>query len=193
MSCVLELITGPATEPVTRANIAANDYLKDLDFSNEKEVDLFDNYLIPSARMLTEKYMNRAIISQTWELRFDLQPDYIYFPKGNLTSVSTVKTISETGIETTETSSHYTVVTGENGLLFLNPGYSWTSTTRPRSMFHVRFVCGWADADNVPEIIKNAIMQTLVHLYENRESTVIPGIAKILMDGYKIAPFGWVY
>ncbi len=182
----LELITAPATEPVTRAIITANDYLKDLDFSNAKEVDLFDNYLIPAARMMAEKYMNRAIISQTWELRFDYQPGEFAFPKGNLTSVTSVKTIAEDGTETTESTDNYTVITGDHGRLFLNPSYTWTSTTRPYNLFHVRFVCGWADENAVPEIIQNAIMQTIVQLYENRESTELPAIAKILMDGYRL-------
>lgn len=182
----LKLITGPVIEPVTIATLTANDYLKDIDLTNAKQIDLFNNTLIPAAREIAEHYLNRALLTQTWEMSFDCQPALIEFPKGELQSVTSVKTLSETAVETTESASLYQVVTGDQGMLFLKSGSTWTTTTRAYDLFRIRFVCGWTAAASVPTSIKAAITMTIAQLYAKREAAEPLDIAKLFFDVKRI-------
>lgn len=182
----LNLIPGPVIEPVTIADLNASDFLKDIDFSDPKEIELFDNVLIPTARELVEHELDRALLTQTWEMSFDGMPSVIEFPKGELQSVTSVKVISESGVESIQSASLYQVVTGDRGKLFLKSGSVWTTTTRAYDLLRVRFVCGWTAAANIPKAIKTAIMMTIAQLYANREATDPPEIAKILLGVKKL-------
>lgn len=49
--------------------------------------------LITAAREIGEKETNRAFITQTWQLTFDVQPDVIEIPKAPLQSIVSIKAI----------------------------------------------------------------------------------------------------
>jgi uncharacterized phiE125 gp8 family phage protein len=185
----LNLITGPTAEPVTREDLVATDFFKDVDFDLVKEQTLFDTWLLPHAREMAEQWLNRAIISQTWEMAIDYQPAIIEMPLGQLTSITSVTTIAgdvaET--ETIENTNNYSYSTGDFARVWLNTGYIWTTTTRPVDVMKIRFVCGWAAAANVPSAIKFGIMLAAVFYYENRQSVnVLPDEAKQAMMKYRI-------
>lgn len=161
------LITGPASEPFTAATLDTSTYLKDIDAATESV--LFETYLIPTARRLAEKTMNRKLFTQTWEVVFDSQPNVIRLPFGQLQSITSIKTVADDETETTETSTNYTVETGDAGCVFLKQGYTWTTTTRAYRMFKVRFVCGWDAIASIPITIKSGIMAIIAYLYDNRQ------------------------
>lgn len=180
-------ITGPATEPLTISDLSTCDYLKGVDLTLTSEIALFNSYLIPSARQTVEGYLDRKLISQTWDIIFDYALDRVDFPFGQLISVTSVKIISDTDTETTDSSSKYSIQTGDNGALWLRQGYSWTTTLRPYRSFKIRFVCGYANAASVPAAIKTAMMMTIANYYEHRETvgTLEPNVKNILLP-YKL-------
>jgi uncharacterized phiE125 gp8 family phage protein len=181
----LKLITAPLVEPVTRADLVSTDFLRGVDFDLASNQALFDNYLIPHARGLAEQWLDRKIISQTWELSLDNQPENVLFPFGMLSAVSYVKTMAEDDSATVE--SNYTYTLGDNARLWLRWGKIWTTTTRPYDVLRIGFICGWANAAAVPAAIKQGILIAVSFFHENRQSVnELPDQAKYAMSGYRI-------
>ncbi len=84
--------------------------------------------------------------------------------------------------------SRYSVEYGTNkpGRVQLRSGYNWP-THRGFSSFWVEFDAGYGDAgSDVPEALKQAILQLLSHLYENREAEEVPKGLKALFWPFKI-------
>ena len=82
----------------------------------------------------------------------------------------------------------YSVEYGANkpGRVQLRTGYNWP-VHRNFSSFWVEFIAGYGDAgSDVPEALKQAILQLLSHLYENREAEGIPKGLKTLFWPYRI-------
>jgi uncharacterized phiE125 gp8 family phage protein len=125
--------------------------------------------MIPTARQLVEAYTKRALILQTWEFSYDYLPAKVCFPKGILSSVTSVNVIAADGTETLQSASTYTVVAGDNGFMFLNSGSTWTNTDRQYDVFRVRFVVGWDDAASVPVALKKAMLIQLAQSDADRE------------------------
>jgi len=85
-------------------------------------------------------------------------------------------------------SSRYNVDASMNsyGRVKLRSGHSWPSH-RGFASFIVEFIVGYGDAaTDVPAVLKQAILQLIAHLYENRESIEIPAGVKVLLWAFKI-------
>jgi len=138
------------------------------------EDDLLDEQ-ISSARQEIEGLTRRKLITQTWDYYLQAFPFKNYFkvPFGNLQTVSYLKYTDSDGTITTMTEgTDYIVETnGEGcGRIVLPYSVSWPSfTAYPSNPIVLRFVCGWADADEVPKMLKSAIKLIGTDLYENRE------------------------
>lgn len=178
----LKLKTAPTIEPITLKE--AKEHLRvDLD-----DDDFLITALIETARLLIEKRTGRALITQTWQLILDEDTEEIELPYPPLQSVSSVKYIKDDGTEATASSSLYDVDTSQNspGRIKLKNGCSWP-THRDFASFIIEYVVGYGDAaDDVPETLKQAILQTVAHLYENRESQEIPEGIHALIFPYRI-------
>ena len=171
----LILVTGPTAEPVTLAE--AKLHLRvDIDDDN----DLIEA-LVAAAREYVERLCRPqvALISQTWKLVLDATPgDTITLRPYPLQSVSSIKTISDAGVEATYSSSGYQVDTSsEPGRVRLKSGYSWPSTTlQALNGFQVTFVAGFGDdPSDVPQQIRQAVLLLIGHWYENREVQIVTG------------------
>ena len=166
-----QLITAPATEPVTRAELQA--HLR-LDTDDTSENHLLDA-LITAARQWAEDFQNRRYITQTYDLWLDDFPDedYIRIPLPPLVSITSIKYYDTDDVEATFTSSYYFVDTkSEPGRVGLNYGEIWPTTTlRPINGVAVRFVAGYGEAAAVPTKVKQSIKLICGHWYENRENT----------------------
>jgi len=84
--------------------------------------------------------------------------------------------------------SKYSVEYGTNkpGRVQLRSGYSWPMH-RNFSSFWVEFEAGYGDAgSDVPDALKQGILQLVSHLYENREAEEIPKGLKALFWPFKI-------
>lgn len=170
-----DLVTGPAVEPLTTAE--AKTHLR-VDASSEDT--LIDAY-VAAARAFYEDAAWRALITQTWALRLEQWPegDSLVLPKPPLQSVTSVVYTDSDGASHTMSSSDYVVYPQDPGRIWLAYGASWpTATLRPGPSIVITFVAGYGDADDVPEIDKQAIRLLVGHFYENREEVMaVPGIS----------------
>lgn len=151
--------------------------------------DMLISSFIKSARELVERYLRRALITQTWEMVLDEGGTMIVIPRPPLQSVTSIKTIAEDGTETVESSDKYIVELGFDspGRVMLKSGQTW-SIHRGFASFIVEFVAGYGDqAQDVPEILRQAILQLTAYFYENRGvEEVIPLQIRNLIHPYRV-------
>jgi uncharacterized phiE125 gp8 family phage protein len=164
----LRLITAPATEPVSRTEAKA--HLRVTASTDDTYIDA----LITASRQRAEQVLNRALISQTWELVLEEWPDIgrqVEIPVAGVTSVTTAKYYDGTNTLQTWSSSLYEVAL--SGVLAkLGPvwGQSWPMLYERMEAVEIRFVAGYANAAAVPAAIKQWMLLQIGHWYEHRES-----------------------
>ena len=179
------LVGAPATEPCTVAELKT---WARIDTSTE---DSMLGDLIGAARQEAEKFLGRALVTQTWELTLDLQrssldallgdgvydlpittlysglPRVITLPYAPASSITSVKTYGVDDTETTMTASTYSLDAAGSRLV-LDYGISWPSDLRVEACVKIRYVTGYGAASAVPYLIKVAIMAYALALYESR-------------------------
>lgn len=207
----LKLVTAPAAEPVTLAEVKT--YLR-IDGSDD---DSMLTTFISVARQSIEDYLNRKMITQTWdlwmdsfgsELMFDsLIPDgvtegklseyikvdrSIDVPFYPLQSVTYLKTYDDAGTDYTMSASDYIVDTyTEPARLALKNDTSWPSTyLRPVNGIQIRFICGYgASGSAVPYPLKQAILEMVGKFYSTRgcEDTSMNSMTMAILSPYRVA------
>lgn len=165
----LKKITPPAIEPVSLAEAKSH-----LRVDGTDEDDLITGW-ITTAREYAEGYQNRTYITQTWELWLDCWPrgDYIRIPRPPLQVVASVKYYGTDGTEYTMDPGDYIVdAVSEPGRVALGYGKTWPATTlRPVNGIVARYTAGYGDgAEDVPKMVKQAILLMVGHWYRNREA-----------------------
>lgn len=160
-----ELVTGPATEPVTASDVKL--YAR---VSGSTE-DALINTWIKAGRIAAEDFQNRAYIEQTWRVFFDAWPTSPFdVPRAPL-----IETVALTYYDTDETlhtfaEANYIIDTAEIGRISLQYGLTWPTTTlRPINGVSLAYKAGYSDsADDVPDDVKDAIYLYCAYRYENR-------------------------
>lgn len=115
-----------------------------------------------------EHYTGRSIGSQTLELALDEFPaGPIELPQGPVTSITSIKYIDESEVEQTLSSTLYTL-DDYSIKCWAIPAVDteWPDTLACANAVKVRYVAG-----TLPAAVKSALLLTVGHLYENREST----------------------
>lgn len=166
----------PAEEPVTLTE--AKTHLR-VDGTDE---DTYITRLITGARIDAESKTWRALVTQTLRGYLDCWPaeNHIKLPRSPLQSVTHIKYYDASDVATTLATSDYIVSANrEPGRITLRNGKSWPSTTlRAADGIEIEFIAGYGLAAAVPELLKQGILLTVGHWFENREDVVIaPGIA----------------
>lgn len=178
----LKLKTAPLIDPVSLSE--AKNHLK-VDSADD---DTLITALITTARQLAERETKRVFITQQWEMTLDSASAEIEIPKPPLISVVSIKVIKTDGSESVVDSTKYDIDASENspGRIKLRSGCSWPSH-RGFASFIVTFDAGYGDtAEEVPEVIKQAILQIIGHLYDNRGSEELPEGINALLFPYRI-------
>lgn len=179
----LKLKTAPAVEPITLDE--AKLHLK-VDSADDNALI---SVLITTARQLAERETKRAFITQTWEMYLDFAQTEIDIPKPPLQATGlSIKIIDTAGAETVVSTTLYDVDASENspGRVKLKTGCSWP-THRNFASFIIEFKGGYGDdAADVPETLKQGILQLLSHLYDNRGAEEFPEGIKALFWPFKI-------
>ena len=160
------LITAPAEEPVTVAEVKA---AAQIDHSDE---DTLITGYIEAARQLAEAYTARQFVTATWDLFFDEFPgaQVQQLPLGQLQSVDSIKYYDADGVQQTLASSVYTVDSSrEPASYYLAYDQSWPTIRAIRDTITVRITAGYGAASSVPEAIKTAIKAAIVAWLENPE------------------------
>lgn len=168
------LITDATSEPVTVSDVKTHSGV----------VGATDDTLIASwiraGRVLAEHFQHRAYISQVWEIVRDSFPGSpLIFPRPALISVDSIKYYDTADTETVFDAANYFVDTSsEIGRLTLGYQKQWPMVIlRPINGVLIRFTAGYgADADAVPDTVKDAIYLYCSWRYDNRtgESGSIP-------------------
>jgi uncharacterized phiE125 gp8 family phage protein len=164
------LITPPATEPVTLAELKAHARI------TGTQDDTLLTGLLKAARQWCEHYTRRAFIHQVWELALSAAPskESVNLPRAPLAEILSVRLYDEEDQPTDWISNNYYADTlAQPGRLVLRDGAVWPDFARCANGMVITYRAGYGDsAENVPEAIKLAIKQLALHWYEYRGEAI---------------------
>lgn len=162
------LVSAPASEPFDLAVIK-------LDVSEDQSTwDSLLTSLIKTAREMAEHRTGRALITQTWKITLESFPcRNIKLPFPRLQSITHIKYLDQDGNLQTLAGSEYQVITDEL-IGSVQPAYgkSWPSARCQPGSVEIQFVCGYGNADAVPESIKTWMKMAIATWYCQREAIV---------------------
>ena len=181
-----ELLSGPAAEPLTRAEAKA--FLR---VETDAEDALIDP-LIAAARRHVEAATGRILMEQTWRVSLDRWPLRGVIPA----PVAPVRAI----VSATVAAADGTPVALPEGALTLvgdrAPALIRVSPARVAAplVSHggivVTLLAGYGAADDVPADLVQAVRLMMAHLYEHRdgpgEATQLPAAARALIAPYRV-------
>lgn len=192
------LVSAPAIEPVSLSDVKL--FLR-IDGTDD---DALLTSLLVTARRLCEEFTKRAFITQTWKLTLDRFPcdedwterehallfrseqNAIQLARQPIQSITSIKTTDTGNVQTTVAGATYTL-DQSGGRVLLNDEFFWPSNLREYAAVEITTVNGYgSDGGTVPEPIKQAIIQTLGAMYENRSCWDIPEGAKTLLAPYML-------
>jgi len=182
----LTLTTPPALEPLTLAEAKA--HLK-VDISDD---DALITAMIAAARARAEWHTGRAAITQGWTLHLDAWPQSgtIEIPLPPLQSVASVTTYARDDSATVMSASLYTVdAASAPARLALKIGVPPPANLRRVNAVAVAFTAGYGDAEaDVPPLLKEAILELIAFLYENRGEAPaeLPLAALALLEPFRV-------
>lgn len=187
----LTLKTAPTTEPVTTA--VAKSHL----FVEHTNDDTYIGGLITVARRMVESFLNRQLITATWEYRMDGEfPTEIRLPRPPLSAVNSVKYVDSNGDTQTLTSSTYQVdVYSVPGRVKTAYGQTWpTVRSDTYNTIVVDYNAGYGTAaTNVPDEIRHAISMAVAEWYEHRlpadKVESLPAGVKLMLWPHRCAWF----
>lgn len=167
--------TPPAEQPITLAEAKLQCQV-DADITDEDA--LIDTY-IESATGFCEEYTGRPLITQEKQYiggfgtRIELTP--------NLLSVESVTYVDTDGAtQTLDPAVYYIDTSSVVGRVIPLETWPAVKSTHPQPVT-VNFTCGYGDAADVPESIKQCIRLLVGHWYRNREPVVI-GVSASTLD-----------
>lgn len=162
----LKLITPPAIEPVSLAEVKA--HLR-LDTAAD---DALLQSLIVTARSVAESWLGRALIAQGWREVRDEAPrrPYLTLSKSPLLSVSAVRVYDGSDVATLLDSGVYFVDTASQpGRLMLRSSGPWPEVGRSAAGLEVDYLAGYgATAADVPAPIRQGMLAHIAYLYTQR-------------------------
>jgi uncharacterized phiE125 gp8 family phage protein len=163
----LEVVTPPATEPVTLTQAKA---ALRVDLSDD---DTYITSLITSAREQVEIDTGRALITTAFKYRIDRFYDEIYLPKPKLISVSGIQYYDVNGTLQTLSSTYYQA----DAYSFPGVIYPGVATTYPQTQSGkvnaviISYTGGYGDdATDVPQSLRDAILMLIQERYNKRDN-----------------------
>lgn len=181
-----ELVTPPALEPFSAAEVKAQ-----LRISISTEDALIDRMVL-TARTEMENYLRRALINQTWKVKFDRFPSdwcrYFEIPYPKLQTLTHVKYYDPDGGLTTWPTTEYESFNNTSpARIALLPDKTWPITQIQRMQaVEVQYVAGYgANKTDIPKPIMEAMLLRIGDFYENRENLVLGTIMEEIPQGTK--------
>lgn len=179
----LKLIQGPAVEPVTLAEAKAAARVDGTEF------DALIPGLITSARRAAEQYLERALVTQTWERVLDAFPELeleLGWPRvQGIVSVSYINTAGNT--VNLDPADYVLDADTMPGWVLPSAGMSWPDTYDTVNAVRVRFLAGYGeDGASVPEEIKHwikahvALWLRQVEAASDKPMTPVPFLQSLL-------------
>lgn len=181
LSSRIELVTAPAAEPITTAEVKAQMRIEhsDDDTLIERLVDTAINFVDVTGSL------GKAMITQTWGEWFPPNPGVVSLALGPVQSVSAIKYYdTDNAIQTATLSDFYVLGPSSNTTIKPKAGKSWPTTFTRDDAIKVEYVIGYGNAaSDVPDSVRHALMMLVAHLYENRELSADRAMAEV--------PFGF--
>lgn len=179
----LKLITPPAEEPVTVAEIKAD---LALDFFSSKDATI-DRY-ISAAREVAEHEMGRSILLQTWQKTLDSFPAVIDLPMVPIAEIISLTYLDSAGVVQSMASVNWFLDDAAEHIASILPALNESWPTGNRVV--VRYTAGWATPADVPKSIKQWIALHVAAWLRNPEGTTDIRQEKIpsldgLLDRYR--------
>lgn len=167
-------LTNPAEEPVS-VDEALN-HLRADDTPGDRG---FIEALISASRHRAELHTELALVSCQFGLYLDKFPAGEFrLPRAPLVSIESVKYFDESNVEQTIDPAQYYVDTiSKPGRI--SPVTGWPATYPRPNAVSIIFTAGFGTAENVPQVIKQAILLMVGDMYENREDTTSAPLSKI--------------
>lgn len=170
----LTLVTAPASEPLTLAEVKA--HLR-VDLADE---DVLITALIQAAREHVENFTHRALITQAWDLMLDGFPrgDAIWLPKAPAISVTSVSYVDSTGASQVWSPALYItdIPVGPTAQRArIAPAYNqyYPVTRSVMNAVTVRFMAGYGASAAVPSAILASMKLLIAHWYQSREAVLV--------------------
>lgn len=198
MSRSFELVTGPAVEPVSLAELKLH---ARIDGADE---DALLSSLIVSARQYVSEATRRALVTETWSLTIDgwpsaarqeernygltgppsdwwdgvretpistTQAEYLEIARGGFQTATRIVLLDEAGAEREWLASNwYTSKVAGFGRVHRKRGVMWPIPLRDRAGIRIEFKIGYGDAAvSVPSALRQAILMLAAHWYDNRQ------------------------
>jgi len=122
---------------------------------------------------------HRQFMPATWDFVMDGFPDSITLPLPPAQSIKWIKYYDADGTLTTlvstATSTAIVSMFPTDDPATIEPAYgsAWPTVRAQLDAVTVRYVAGYEDREAVPDTIKEAILLTLGHYYENREAVAV--------------------
>lgn len=186
-----QLVTGPASEPVTLAEL--KEHLRIA--SGDTSEDSYLTDLITESREEIEEASGMALITQTWRLAIDHWPSgrqewwdgvrdghineiygpksysALYLPRYPLLGISSVKVYDEDSTESSITVADYFDIdtVQRPGRINLKVGATWPVALRANNAIIIEYTAGYgSSADDVPAPLRRAIKSMAAYLYSHR-------------------------
>ncbi len=173
-------VTVTTTPDLLLTTTEAHDYLN---------LDLAEPGLTLMMRGVQEKaeaYTGKSFTQRTIELKLDSVPadGVVRLPRFPVTSISSVKTLDESDVETTVSTSTYYLADDER-LIFT----TWPTLSRDYGGLLITYVAG--AATSTPDAMKLGMLKALATIFENREDFVVGSSVAMLPDSSKTYFDGW--
>lgn len=179
----LRRVGAPTVEPVSLAEAKAHCRV---DIGTDDA--LIAGY-ISAARELCEDYLDRSLVTQQYVMRLDQFPPEIELPRppvvssGTATAVAVTYTLNDSGATATLATTQYRVDRDSTpGAIRNLYGGTWPSNRDDQNSISVTWWAGYGNPESVPQRVKNAILMTVLELYEKRGDAQLPPGAKALLD-----------
>lgn len=182
----------PAAEPVL---LAETKTFMDV---NTTDDDTLITDLIVTARQMAEKYLRRALITQTLIAYYSRLDEKTYVPNPPHQSIGEVKRIKLDDETVLTVNNDYYVQGLDHKYLLIGKPWELPAGHSPRDSFtnyelKVTYIAGYGTAGtDVPKAIRNGIKMIVNTLYDGRDiegeaqTFKIPTNAKMVMAPYKI-------
>ena len=160
----LKQYSAPSAEPLTYSE--AKSWLRLPDDTDQTLVTA----MIGTARRKVEEDTGRKLITQAWDYYLDAFPaDALVIPTGPVASVTSIKTTTAAGVESTLAATNYQLVTGGDfgfSSIVLSDSGEWPSDLRAHQAIVIRLSLGYGSAgSNVPGPLVDAMRQLLTMWY----------------------------
>lgn len=146
-------VVAPASEPLTLAE--TKQFLRITHDDDDARI----SDMMQSARLLSEQWLKRSLITQSWKLIFeDELCDSAMLPMGPVQSVTLVATITEALVSTTVDSGQYALSAAKDRLVLASNLYA--------HRIEITYVAGFGNASQLPKPIKLGLLQHVASMVD---------------------------